>query len=387
MKITIITPVFPYPKRGVFPGSERFIENLALYLKKLGNDIKIITTFWNGGNRYEIFNNIQILRILELKSIIGNYLGSFFFLHYITFGLNLFRKKNYNFYKNSDVILLNLPIGFTRFFNKRKIPLVSIFFHYVPRENKLGLLYYPIYHLLEKKQYRNSYVITISNSSKIDLVKYYNIKEESIKVIPIGVDTDNFNLTKSSIELRKIYGNSVLLYSGLMVPRKRVQILLKSMTYIIKEIPDIHLILTGEGLQLDYYKKLAKALGIQKNVSFLGFVRDEELSKLYASSDLFVFPSELEGFGQVILEAMASETPVICANKLPMSDLIEDGGITFKLNDPKDLSEKIINLLKNRHKLTDLKNNTIKIIKKYEWSNIAKTYQHYINQIIKLNEK
>jgi glycosyltransferase involved in cell wall biosynthesis len=219
------------------------------------------------------------------------------------------------------------------------------------------------------------------------LIKYYNIKEDLIKVIPTGVDTDTFNLTKSSEELRKIYGNSVLIYSGLMVPRKRVHILLKAMTYIIKEIPDIHLILTGEGVLLVHYKKLAEDLGIQNNVSFLGFVQDEELSKLYASSDLFVFPSELEGFGQVLLEAMASETPVICADKPPMSDLIEDGGITFKLNDPKDLSEKIVNLLKDKQILTDLKNNTKRIIKKYEWSNIVKIYQHYINQIIKLNKK
>ena len=49
MKITIISTFFPHPRRGYYYGSERYIENLAIYLKKIGNNVKIVTTFWNGG--------------------------------------------------------------------------------------------------------------------------------------------------------------------------------------------------------------------------------------------------------------------------------------------------------------------------------------------------
>jgi len=146
----------------------------------------------------------------------------------------------------------------------------------------------------------------------------------------------------------------------------------------------VHLILIGKGPFLNYCKKLTKSLGIQEHVSFLGFIRDEELLKYYASSTLFVFPSEIEGFGQVILESMASGTPVICANKLPMSEIIKNGGITFKLNDSNDLAEKIIDLLDNKEKRLLLKKNTIDTIKKKnDWLVIAKEFIEYAKSLKK----
>ena len=109
MKITIISPIFPYPKRGDYFGLERYVENLAIHLKQLGNDIRIITTFWYGGNKYDQYRGIEIFRIRDLKALIGE-IAVVGFMHYISFGLNLFRKKNYKIYQDSDVIILNIPI-------------------------------------------------------------------------------------------------------------------------------------------------------------------------------------------------------------------------------------------------------------------------------------
>ncbi|MFW9829946.1 MAG: glycosyltransferase family 4 protein, partial [Candidatus Thorarchaeota archaeon] len=188
-----------------------------------------------------------------------------------------------------------------------------------------------------------------------------------------------------SKEIRDKYGNKILLYSGLMVHRKKVPILLKAMPDVIQKHPDVHLILTGEGQFLSNYVSLSESLGIQKNVSFLGFVTDQELLKYYATSDIYVFPSALEGFGQVLLEAMASGTPVICADIPPMSEIIEQGGKTFNLNDSIDLSEKIIYLLNNKELLKEYGENSIKIAKRYEWSKIAEKYYNYCKKIVKSN--
>lgn len=385
MKITIITPAFPYPKRGDLNGLERYVENLAYFLKKKNNDIKIITTYWNGGNKFDNYKGIQILRILDSKALLGR-IGSIFCLNYVSFGLNLYRKKNLKFIDDSDAIITFMALGFTNFFKIKKVPMISVYFHYDFLRSFLDYLTYPFLHYLEKKQFkRHKNIITISNASKNDIIKYYNINEKYIKVIPAGIDKNKFNPSNFSQEIRKNYGNNILLYSGLMIYRKRISLLLKAMPYVIKEIPDVQLILTGTGLLWNYFKKLSISLGIQKNTNFLGFVEDEELLKYYASSDLFVFPSESEGFGQVILEAMASGTPVICANKPPMSDIIGRGGITFKLNDSKDLSKKIIRLLKNKNQLEELREKALDEIKKYEWKNIVKTYINHFQHII--NEK
>ena len=130
MRITIISPYFPYPKRGKFYGVERYTENLAINLKKLGNTVKIVTTFWNGGRRYDTFEGIQILRIKDTGSIFKVF-GIIDLLNYFSFGLNLFRKRNFKFYKDSDVILLNIPILFSSFFKFKKIITIPVFHHYV----------------------------------------------------------------------------------------------------------------------------------------------------------------------------------------------------------------------------------------------------------------
>jgi len=153
------------------------------------------------------------------------------------------------------------------------------------------------------------------------------------------------------------------------------------MRIVLKQIPDAHLILIGKGPLLNRLKKLSHSLGIQKNVTFLGFIKSNELLRYYASVALFVLPSELEGFGQVILEAMASGTPVICANILPMSEIIGHGGKTFILNDSKDLAEKIIDLLENEEKRLRLRNIALELVKKYDYIQISKEYIRYIRDI------
>ena len=377
MKITIISTYFPHPRRGSYYGAERYIENLAIYLKKIGNDVKIVTTFWNGGKRHDYFKGIPILRVLDSKTVFGNF-GSGFFLEYITFGLNLYRNKNFKFYKDSDIVILKNAIPFTRYFKRKRIPLIYIFFHI-----KMN----PFLHYYERnlfKQHKD--IIAISNSSKTNLIDVFGLKGKKIKVIPAGIDEKKFNPSNRSIQIRKKYGNNILLYSGLFITRKKIPVLLRAMTYITKEIPDTHLILTGSGECLNEWKGLSISLGIQKNTVFLGFVEEKELVKYYASSDVFVLPSVSEGFGQVLLEAMASGTPVICADVPPMSEIVGDGGLTFKADDSKDLAQKIIYLLKNREELARLKENALKIAMTYKWSEIAKFYNNYLKNIIKLHD-
>ncbi len=385
MKITIISPVFPYPNRGILGGIERVVENLSIFLKKLNHNVKIVTTYWNGGNRYDKYKEIPILRVKDSKSIFGK-LGSIFLFNSFSFGLNILRKKNFTFYRDSDIIILSFVFGFTRFFKFKRIPVISIFYHYENPRSIGDYLNLPFYNYLAKKQFsKHKNIITASESSKKQVIDFYDVKSEYIKFIPYGINLERFNPKNHNPEIKNKFGNSILLYVGAFYERKRIPILLKAMTNIIKQIPEAHLILIGTGQMLDYCKKFSKLLGIDQNVTFLGFVKDDLIRKYYASSEIFILPSELEGYGLVILEAMASGTPVICANKPPMSKIIENGGRTFKLNNSNDLSKKIIMLLNDREELSKLKRNALLIVKKYEWNHIIKIYIDYLNEKINLN--
>jgi len=123
MKITIITPVFPYPEAGVLPGIERHIQNLTLSLKNLGINIQIITSFWNGGSKLDNYKGISIKRILDSKKLFGK-IGSFARLNNITLGLNFMSKKIYKYFYDSNIVILAQPFGFNRFLKIKKFPLL-----------------------------------------------------------------------------------------------------------------------------------------------------------------------------------------------------------------------------------------------------------------------
>jgi glycosyltransferase involved in cell wall biosynthesis len=376
MKITIISLVYPYPQSGVLPGVERYIGNLSTSLRDLGHNVKIVTTFSNGGKKRENYNGIEILRIKDYLKIFNTipYLN-LLLINRIIFGIKIYRPKHFKFFHDSDIIFINTPLPFSRIFTIINKPSIPILFHF-PQ--------FPDNYYIKRSMIKlHKKVIAISKETKKNIVKYFNIPKEGIKVIPCGVELKKFNPNNYSVSIRKKYGKKIILYSGLMIPRKNVPILLKSMVYVLKELPDAQLILTGSGHLLEDYKKLALTYNIEKNTHFLGYVKDTQLKKLFATSDIFVFPSKLEGFGQVIIEALASGTPVICSNIPPMAQIVENAGHTSQINDSKDLSKEIITLLTNKDLYQKLKENTLQVASEYAWSNIARIYETYIKNIVK----
>ncbi|MGQ4876389.1 MAG: glycosyltransferase family 4 protein [Promethearchaeia archaeon] len=383
MKITILIDNFANLISKRITGIERFIINIALNLEKLGNNIQFITSLKKNAKQYDQYLKFPILRIKDSRTFLGK-LGLLFGLHYITFSLNLVRKKFLKYFINSDIIILNFPILFSFFFKLKNIQIVPIFYHYNPIKEIKDYFSLLFIHLLEKITYKNKkLIITISKASKEALINFYNVKEQNIIIINPGVDRDKFNPDKFSKKIRDKYGKNIILYVGLMNKRKRVTTLIKAMPEVIQNIPESHLILIGDGPELKKCQKLSKSLKIENNVSFLGYVNDMELPKYYASSDIYVLPSIIEGFGQVILEAMACGTPVLCVDKKPMSDIIGKGGETFSLKDSKDLSKKLIYLLKNKDYLNLLRNNAIVQSKKFKWENAAKKIDTILKKLLK----
>ena len=121
---------------------------------------------------------------------------------------------------------------------------------------------------------------------------------------------------------------------------------------------------------------LAKKEGIEKHVVFHGWVDQSKLSSYYKSADICVFPSRHEGFGLVVLEAMASGIPVIASDIPSFQEIISDGydGKLFKSEDADDLSKEIIALYQDPHLRKKLSRNAFEKAKRYSWENIADKY-------------
>ena len=141
----------------------------------------------------------------------------------------------------------------------------------------------------------------------------------------------------------------MLLYVGRVAHEKNISFLLEVVRILADEVPDILLLITGEGPAEASLKQQVHHLGIQKYVQFLGYLdRNTELNACYQSADIFVFASKSETQGLVLLEAMAQATPVVAIAELgTASVLVEDQGARIAQENELDFVEKIQGLLIN----------------------------------------
>jgi len=208
---------------------------------------------------------------------------------------------------------------------------------------------------MERFVYKNGrYRLIIANSMKTkdNLCKFYNVKNESVKVIYIGVDTELFNPSNRTLyreDIRdafKIPSDSCLLLFVGAFGRKGLSSLLESLRFLKSE--NIILIVTGKGDE-QYYRREAERLGVDNLVRFAGFRRD--IYKFYASADIFVLPTIYEPFGMVVTEAMASGLPVVISRQAGASELIaegEDGVLIDNPADHREIARRLLPLVRER---------------------------------------
>lgn len=165
---------------------------------------------------------------------------------------------------------------------------------------------------------------------------------------PRGVDCNQFHPYHHKTEsLLKYQINvpNVLTYVGRLAPEKNIATLIKIATSLPPSINDsVHWLIVGEGPSMEEMRHHAP-----KNMTFTGYLGGEELSSVYACSDLFIFPSATETFGNVVLESLASGTPVIGADAGGVKDILQHGstGLLCNPNNVSEFVEAINNLLTN----------------------------------------
>ncbi|KRE47356.1 glycosyltransferase family 4 protein [Paenibacillus sp. Soil522] len=139
-----------------------------------------------------------------------------------------------------------------------------------------------------------------------------------------GVDCDLFTPAKRSDRIREIYGikeRYLFLFVGRLAPEKDMDILLQLMQRLPDEIRgQVHWLIVGDGPMMEQARQEAP-----QNATFAGYQSGEALAEFYASSDLFVFPSSTETFGNVVLEASASGLPAIVADSGGVTEIVQHG--------------------------------------------------------------
>jgi glycosyltransferase involved in cell wall biosynthesis len=171
--------------------------------------------------------------------------------------------------------------------------------------------------LLEKKALRKSdHIVVLSEYTKGKLQQAYGLSPAKIHIIPGGVDLNRFRPHDDKQSLRNRPGipndHFTLLTVRNLEPRMGLENLIVAFKKVVEDKNDTLLILGGEGPLTPELKNLAREFGIADLVKFTGFIPEEELPYYYQMADLFILPTrELEGFGLVTVEALASGLPVL----------------------------------------------------------------------------
>lgn len=213
-----------------------------------------------------------------------------------------------------------------------------------------------------------------------------------LKVIPNGVNVVNFR--SSAVDLRIVRENlksklgikdeeKVIVTVSRLVKKNGVEDLITAMKELKSIEPQlkIKLLIIGKGKQEEYLKDLAKELGLENNVLFLGEIGHHDLPQYLWISDVFVRPSLSEGLGNAFLEAMAAGVPVIGTKVGGIPDFLVDPstssgqtptGLFCEVQNPKSVAEKISILLKDENLRLRLIENGEKLVEeKYDWNKIA----------------
>ncbi|BDI33111.1 glycosyl transferase [Capsulimonas corticalis] len=161
-------------------------------------------------------------------------------------------------------------------------------------------------------------IISLSAFMSGILTDHFDVKSERIARIDGGVDVERFHVPKDTHALRERLGlpvdRPIALTVRRLAARMGLENLVRSMPAVLREVPDLYLVIAGKGPERARLEQLSKDLCVDGSIHFAGFVPDEDLAGLYGAADLFVLPTTaLEGFGLVIVESLACGTPVIGA--------------------------------------------------------------------------
>lgn len=351
-------------------GAEVYIQELAKRWVKQGNKVTIFCGNDNKNPINEVVDGIEIIRCG------GTYTVYFFaFIYYI-----------FKFAGKYDLIIdceNGIPF-FTPLYVRKPIILVI---HHVHQDIIRKYLRFPInliVSFLEAKfmplLYRNKKIITVSESSKEEIIKLGFTHQNDIEIIYNGAAVDSRIVT-----LKTSFPS--FLYLGRLQEYKNIDVAIIAFSLLVRKYKSARFRIAGYGESQSKLRKLVKFLKIEDNVEFLNRVSDLKKTKLFSESWAMVQPSQVEGWGLTVIEANACGTPVIASRVNGLRDSVLDGktGILAECNNVEqfvDAMEKMILDTQYRNKLS---REAFIWSKNFTWSKSAENFYNLIGKSITKN--
>jgi glycosyltransferase involved in cell wall biosynthesis len=246
----------------------------------------------------------------------------------------------------------NIPLFFIRA-KKRVVTIHDVFHLAFSKSLSLPKKLFSAF-LLSQAYKRSDEVITVSSFSRGEITKYLGYREQSVSVIPCGLDHELFRVIKNTESLKMIQvkynlPSKYILYVGNVKPHKNLRNLVLAFSSLGQAVDGYKLIIVGkrEGFRTGdalLINEIENDPFLRDNVHFTGFVQTVDLPYLYNLATLFVFPSLYEGFGFPPLEAMACGCPVLASKAASIPEIC---GSYVKYFDPTNVEDIASNIVKS----------------------------------------
>ncbi len=359
MKIAHLIHTFPPAVHG---GGELFAYELSRGLARQGHQVTVVTRGFKDLDRREEMAGFNVERYRSPAPERWKYhpiaearvpwYGKYFVLSldvvYSTRHLSrLVREKKVDLIHASFIVPSGLSGAIVK--SSTEVPLVitvhgNADFYEVPK------ILYPMLRYTATKADR---LVTVGHELRRNFIG--ELGDFKVKVIPNGVDVERYRPNKAAREeTRKKYGipldSPVLLSVSRLVGRKNIDLALRAVPHLAKRLPDFRFLLVGEGQEDKRLRGLTRRLGIEDAVIFTGFVSEEEKTRIYLSSDVFIQLSSREGLSISLLESKAAGLPAIVSDSKGTREPVRENESGKVVGDPWDsveVADVILDLLSN----------------------------------------
>jgi glycosyltransferase involved in cell wall biosynthesis len=366
LKVIQVTERFPPAVGGV----ETHVYHLSQELRKLGVDVRVLTT--------DLYSTTPLTRLENSKD--EQYVTRFKGYQTLPLpeGLGIVAPGMLGHLRDASLVHIHgyghFPTYLAQYCSKvMRLPVVATTHSDAGRPSIRKRAFDAIVPRLSIRSANK--IIAISNHERQVLI-HRGIPSERIVVIPNGIDLNEI----STAPAHKNPGRTLLYAGRIDIDHKGLDILVEAFARLSKNHPDLQLVLTGPDWNNSIQKleKLSTKLGVR--VHFTGFLKRSDYIETLKSADIFILPSRFEPFGIVLLEAMAAGVPIVAANTGAIPELLEKGrlGLLFKSGNVDSLTKQIENGLSNEAEAKDRAVRARLPLERYSWQKIAQdTLQTY----------
>lgn len=349
-------------------GMENCVLNISNELSKLGYSVNVFTSNIGYKSIEEIQENVKV-----------SYLKSFEFAHTpiifsLFFRLLKLAKPAVLHVHISQAYIPEITYLVSRI---RNVPYIAHIHLDVDPTGLFGFLLAPYKKIFLKQVLSNANrVICLSEPQSKLVIEKYGLNKKKVVTVPNGVSNMFF-----TNYIKKDHGTLKGIFVGRLAPQKNIPMLIEALALMKNKI---EMTIVGEGEDLDKIVNLIQKHKL-KNINMVGVKTQKELVKLYNENDVFILPSEKEGFSLAMLEAMASGLPIIGSDVIGMRELISNCGVLVWNPSPQAYADTLDMLTSDRSRLIEMSKNAVKNARLYTWEAVVKNFQAIYKEVLNEN--